>query len=84
MKIAKLHRYFDSEGHYHGPKDHIINVDGKEHDIYEYAKAHGIELPGSKKHKKTKVEVNSNADLGQTQSKGDSPKHGDGDSEGSE
>ena len=84
MKIAKLHRYFDSEGNYHGPKDHIINVNGKEHDIYEYAKAHGIELPGSKKHKKTKVEVNSNADMGQTQSKGDSPEHGDGDSEGSE
>ena len=84
MKIAKLHRYFDAEGHYHGPADHIIKVNGEEHDLYEYAKAHDIELPGSKKHKKTKIEVNSNADLGQTQSEGDSPEHGDGDSEGSE
>jgi hypothetical protein len=84
MKIANIHRYFDAEGNYHGPLDYKIVVAGVEHDLYEYAKQHGIELPGSKKHKKAKIEVNSNADMGQTQSKGDSPEHGDGDSEGSE
>ena len=84
MKIAKLHRYFDSEGNYHGPEDHIIKVNGIEYNLFEYAKAHDIHLPGSKKHKKAKIEVNSNADMGQTQSKGDSPEHGDGDSESTE
>ena len=52
MKIAKLHRYFDAEGNYHGPQDHKIHVDGEEHDLYEYAKKHGIDLPGKKSSKK--------------------------------
>ena len=84
MKIAKIERYFDAEGNYHGPADHIIKVNGEEHDLYEYAKAHDIELPGSKKHKKEKIEVNSNADMGSSHDDGDTPEHGDGDSEGSE
>ena len=53
-RIHWLSGYFDAEGHYHGPADHIIKVNGEEHDLYEYAKAHDIELPGSKKHKKAK------------------------------
>lgn len=83
MKIAKIHRYFDAEGNYHGPKDHVITVGGVEHDLYEYAKAHNIELP-TKKHKKAKIEVNSNADMGQQDPGTDTPKHGDRDSEGQE
>ena len=64
--------------------DRIIKVDGVEHDMDEYAKAHGITLPDAKKHKKTKIEVNSNADMGHEDHRTDTPEHGDGDSEGQE
>jgi hypothetical protein len=76
-------RNFDENGNWTKP-ERVIVIGGVEHDLDKYAKDNGIELPKGKKVKKQDIEVNSNADMGQTQSKGDSPEHGDGDSEGSE
>tara|TARA_R100000734_G_C3243558_1_gene47415 strand:- start:322 stop:582 length:261 start_codon:yes stop_codon:yes gene_type:complete len=86
MKIAKIHRYFDAEGNYHGPEDHKIHVDGEEHDLYDYAKKHGIELPGKKSSKKINkdIEEKDYADLESTFSDGSAEEHGDGDSESTE
>jgi hypothetical protein len=87
MKIANIHRYFDAEGNYHGPADHIIKVNGEEHDLYDYAKQHDIELPGSKKSKKhinTDIQEESYGDMGEAFDEGSAEEHGDGDSEGSE
>jgi len=44
-------RNFDSEGNWTKP-ERVIVVDGVEHDLDEYAKAHGVELPGKSKPKK--------------------------------
>ena len=76
-------RNFDEHGEWTKP-ERVIKVNGVDHDLDEYAKAHGIDLPDAKKHKKAKIEVNSNADLGSSHDNGDTPEHGDGDSEGSE
>jgi hypothetical protein len=86
MKIAKIHRYFDAEGHYHGPEDHKINVDGEEHDLYEYAKQHNIELPGSKPKKQinTDIQEHNDADMESSHDSGHTEEHGDGDSESTE
>lgn len=73
-------RLFDSEGNWHGNADHTIRVNGVEHDVFEYAKAHGVELPGKSKPKKHK-KVNSYADLEQSFDSGDTEIDGDGDSE---
>ena len=70
------------DGEWTGNKDRSIKVNGVKHDMDEYAKAHGIELPDAKKHKKAKIEVNSNADMGQQDPGTDTPEHGDRDSEG--
>lgn len=72
------------DGEWTGNKDRSIKVNGVKHDMDEYAKAHGIELPDAKKHKKAKIEVNSNADMGQQDPGTDTPEHGDRDSEGQE
>jgi len=83
MKIAKIHRYFDAEGNYHGPADYKFKIGGEEHDVYEYAKQHGIKLPSkkSKKHINTDIEEK-HEDLGKSHGSGDTEVHGDGDSEG--
>ena len=63
-----------------------INVDGVEHDLDEYAKQHGIDLPDSKKSKKqinTDIEEK-HEDMEQTYDSGDTEVDGDGDSEGTE
>lgn len=85
MKIAKIHRYFDAEGNYHGPEDHKIHVGGEEHDLYEYAKQHNIKLPGSKpkKHINTDIEEK-HGDLGSSHNSGHTEEHGDGDSKSTE
>ena len=80
------------DGKWTGNEDRSITVreeDGSvvTHNIDEYAKEHGIELPDSKhskKHKDIKKEVNSNADMEQSHHSGDSKVDGNGDSEGSE
>jgi len=40
------------DGVWTGSPDRTIHVNGVEHDLDEYAKTHGIELPDSKKPKK--------------------------------
>ena len=40
------------DGKWTGHPDRIIRVNGVEHDLDEYAKAHGIKLPEGKKSKK--------------------------------
>jgi len=75
-------RNFDSEGNWTKP-ERVIVVDGVEHDLDEYAKAHGVELPGKLKPKK-KNKVNSYADMEQSFDSGDTEIDGDGDSEESE
>jgi len=76
------------DGKWTGNADRSISVrEGSEvvtYNLDEYAKAHGIELPDAKKHKKTKIEVNSNADMGHEDPRTDTPEHGDGNSEGQE
>ena len=81
----KFLRNFDPDGNWTKPT-RIIRVNGEEHDMDEYAKEHGIELPDSKKHKPKdiKKEVNSNADMGQQDDSGDHKVDGNGDSESSE
>ena len=79
----KFLRNFDAEGNWTKPS-RIIRVDGVEHDMDEYAKEHGIELPDSKskKHKDIKKEVNTHADMERKDHSGDHTIDGDGDSEG--
>jgi hypothetical protein len=79
----KFLRNFDAEGNWTKPS-RIIRVDGVEHDMDEYAKEHGIELPDSKskKHKDVKKEVNTHADMERKDHSGDHKVDGDGDSEG--
>ena len=84
MKIAKIHRYFDADGNYSGPADYQIKVNGEQHDLFDYAKKHGIDLPVKHKTKKAKKEVNSYADLEETFNQGDFEVDGDGDSQGEE
>jgi hypothetical protein len=63
-----------------------INVDGVEHDLDEYAKQHGIDLPDSKKSKKqinTDIEEK-HEDMEQSLDSGDIEINGDGDSESTE
>ena len=82
----KFLRNFNAEGKWTKPS-RTIRVHGVEHDMDEYAKEHGIELPDSKKHNKPKdikKEVNTNADMGQSFDKGSTEVDGTRDSEGSE
>lgn len=81
----KFLRGFDIEGNWTKPT-RIIRISGVEHDMDEYAKEHGIELPDSKskKHKDIKKEVNTNADMGKQDHHRDHKVDGDGDSESSE
>jgi len=80
-------RNFDADGNWTKPTRMII-VDGVQHDLDEYAKEHGIELPGSEA-PKSKKQVNTDieekhADMEQSFDQGDSEVDGTGDSEGSE
>jgi hypothetical protein len=86
-------RLFDSEGNWHGAPDHTIRINGETHDVYEYAKKHGIQIPTApntpNKPKKTKkvnidIEENSYGDMEQTHSSESVEEHGDGDSESTE
>lgn len=77
-------RNFDAEGKWTKPS-RTIRISGVEHDMDEYAKEHGIELPDSKskKHKDIKKEVNTNADMGKPHDKGSTEVDGTRDSESS-
>jgi cytochrome b involved in lipid metabolism len=63
--------------------DRTIKVNGVEHDLDEYAKEHGIELPEGKKHINTDVEEK-HEDMEQSHDSGDTEVDGDGDSESTE
>lgn len=75
-------RNFDANGVW-TKSERIINVDGEEHDLDEYAAKHGIELPDGKKQINTDVE-DEHGDLGSSHDEGSAEEHGDGDSEESE
>jgi len=76
-KILKLFK----DGVWTGNPDRTITVKGKTHDLDEWAKAQGIDLPDAKK---TKNKVNSYADMGQTSDEGSIEESGDGTSESTE
>ena len=67
-------RLFNEDGEWTGNKDRTILVDGEEHNLDDYAKQHGIELPSDKKPKKTvnTKEEESYADMEQSHLEGDS------------
>lgn len=71
MEHKFLRLYID--GVWHGHPERLIKVKGVEHDLDEYAKEHGIELPDSKskKHKDIKKEVNTYADMDKQDDSGD-------------
>lgn len=61
-----------------GSPDRTIRVDGVEHNLDEYAKKHGIQLPDAKQ------KVNNYADLEQPLDSGDTEVDGTGDSQSEE
>ena len=82
-------RLFDSEGNWQGSPDHKIRVNGEEHDVFEYAKKHGIEIPNKpnapiEPNKKKQINIDeeeqSYGDMEQAQDPGSVEEHGDGDS----
>tara|TARA_R100001460_G_scaffold56043_2_gene95475 strand:- start:313 stop:525 length:213 start_codon:yes stop_codon:yes gene_type:complete len=60
---------FDADGNWTKP-ERILHIGGEVHDLDEYAKKHGIDLPDSK-NKKTKV--NSNEDIQRQDDEGIDP-----------
>ena len=72
----KFLRNFDADGNW--TKDsRQIRVNGVMHDLDEYAKEHGIELPDAKKHKKVEKQINTDieedhADMEQSHDEGHS------------
>jgi len=85
MKIAKIHRYFDAEGNYHGPADFKFKIGGEEHDVYDYAKQHGIKLPSKKSKKQINTDIEEkHEDMEQSHDSGHTEVDGDGDSESTE
>ncbi len=63
--------------------DRTIKVNGVEHDLDEYAKEHGIELPEGKKWINTDIEE-PHEDMERSHDSGDTEVDGDGDSESTE
>lgn len=76
-KILKLFK----DGVWQGNPDRTVTINGEKHDLDEWAKAHGIDLPDAKK---TKKQVNSYADMGQTSDEGSDKESGIGTSESTE
>jgi hypothetical protein len=82
------HRFLNLfvNGVWTGNPDRSISIAGVKHDMDEYAKQHGIELPDAKKSKKT---INTDVekkyeDMEQSLDSGDTEVDGDGDSESTE
>ena len=75
------------DGVWTGSPDRTIRVDGVTHDLDEYAKAHGIDLPDAKKSKKTintDIEEELHEDMERSHDTGSTDIDGDGDSESTE
>jgi hypothetical protein len=84
MKHKFLRLFVDGE--WTGNSDRSISIAGVKHDLDEYAKAHGIDLPDAKKSKKTintDVEVK-DEDMERSHDTGSTEIDGDGDSESTE
>lgn len=68
-------------GEWTGSPDRMIAVNGEWHNLDEYAKEHGIELPVAQKKAKSKkksdVEVNSYGDMGEEHHEGHSEESGE-------
>jgi len=74
-------------GEWTGNPDRTIRINGVVHDMDEYAKEHGIELPNAPTKPKTSKKVNidvkeKHEDMEQPHHDGDIEVDGDGDSEG--
>jgi len=89
----KFLRLFDKQGVWQGNPDRSIKVNGVIHNLDEYAKKQGIQLPDSsskptkqnkvKKSKDINIDIEAeHEDLGKSHSSTDTEEHGDGDSEG--
>jgi len=74
-------RNYDSNGVWTKAK-RIINVDGVEYNLDDYAATHGIKLPDAKP--KKQKQVNTDADMEQSLDSRDIEVDGDGDSESTE
>ena len=76
------HRFLNLfvDGKWTGNPDRTIRIDGVVHDMDEYAKEHGIELPDQKP-TKNKTKVNSYADMEQPLDAGSDEVDGNGNSE---
>tara|TARA_R110000782_G_scaffold75020_3_gene149840 strand:- start:1607 stop:1861 length:255 start_codon:yes stop_codon:yes gene_type:complete len=84
--MAFNHMRLYTNGVYTGRKDRKITIGGVEHDLDQYAKQHGIELPDAKNSKKT---INTDVeekheDLERPLDSGDTEVDGDGDSKSTE
>ena len=82
----KFLTFFDEHGNWLGNPDRSIRVNGVVHNLDEYANEHGIELPDSKKSKKsinTDIEEK-HEDMERSHDSGDTEVDGDGDSESTE
>ena len=74
-------------GEWTGSADRIITVGGVQYNMDEYAKEHGIQLPDAKKNNKPKdlkKQVNTNADMEQQDSSGNTEEHEHRDSKSTE
>jgi len=73
------------DGKWTGKKDRSISVDGVKHNMDEYAKAHGIELPDSKGKKQINTDVEEkHEDMERSHDSGHTDIDGDGNSESTE
>jgi len=81
-----MHKFMNlyKDGVWCGSADRTITVNGEKHNLDEYAKEHGIDLPDAKKHKKTKPQVNSYGDMEHKDSSGDTEEHEHGDGQSTE
>jgi len=82
-KFLKLYK----DGVWTGRHDRKITVEGVEHDLDDYAQAHGIELPDAKKSKK-KINIDkqdhSYGDMERQDHRSDKDVDGEGDSQSTE
>lgn len=85
----KFLTFFDEHGNWLGNPDRSIRVNGVVHNLDEYAKEHGIELPSGptapNKPKKVNTDIEEkHEDMEQSHDSGDTEVDGDGNSESTE
>jgi len=84
-KFLRLFR----NGVWTGNPDRSISINGVKHDMDEYAKEHGIDLPSTASKPKVKKQINTDVeekheDMERSHDSGDTEVDGDGDSESTE